>query len=276
MRWIEGVLRRGPALAASLLLAHGPAAAAGSGASGAPARNDAPAKRLPPLELTLAPEDVDLDRGQLVLRLSRPAARVTLKVLSPAGEVLAEVEQRFDATPAGSPLGVSWPVDKAPRSAVARIEVFGHDIHDYFKGVALTPWSFEIPHEDVVFATDSADIVPAEAKKLEASLRLIRRELPRFRHLGNITLFILAHTDTVGSDSYNLALSTRRARAIAAWFRKAGLGIPIAYDGVGERALKVATADEVDEPRNRVVDYMLSVEPPRFERSRAAPSWKRY
>ena len=48
----------------------------------------------------------------------------------------------------------------------------------------------------------------------------------------------------------------------------------MAYDGVGERALKVKTADEVDEPKNRRVDYMLGVEPPRFKKSGAAPSWK--
>jgi len=90
-----------------------------------------------------------------------------------------------------------------------------------------------------------------------------------------VTLYILAHTDTVGTAEYNLRLSTRRAQAIARWFRQNGLRIPMAYDGVGESMPKVKTADEVDEPRNRRVDYMLGVEPPRFKHSGATPSWKR-
>ena len=158
---------------------------------------------------------------------------------------------------------------------MARIEVFGYDTSDYYKGVAITPWSFEIPHEDVVFRSDSADIDPSEAKKLEATLALIGKELPKAKHLGNVTLFILAHTDSVGADEYNLKLSTRRALAIARWFKTHGVGLSMAYDGKGERLLKVKTADEVDEPRNRRVDYMLGIEPPRFKQSKVAPAWKR-
>jgi hypothetical protein len=61
----------------------------------------------------------------------------------------------------------------------------------------------------------------------------------------------LAHTDTVATAEYNQELSTRRAQALARWFRSHGLKLPIACAGMGERALKVKTADEVDEPRNR-------------------------
>jgi hypothetical protein len=49
----------------------------------------------------------------------------------------------------------------------------------------------------------------------------------------------------------------------------------MAYDGMGEKALKLKTADEVAEPSNRRVDYMLSIEPPRFKVSGASPVWKR-
>jgi outer membrane protein OmpA-like peptidoglycan-associated protein len=228
--------------------------------------------RLPPLELRLDPADVDLERGQLECTLSRPAAKLTLKVLGLDGGVLAEVEQGFDAAKAGSRLLIRWP---PPREAVARIELFGHDTSGYYKGIAITPWSFEVPHEDVVFRTGSADIDPSEEKKLAASLALIEKQLPRAKSLGNVTLFILAHTDTVGTNEYNQKLSTRRALSIGRWFREHGVGIPMAYDGVGESMPKVETLDEVAEPRNRRADYMLAIEPPRFKRSRVAPAWKR-
>lgn len=229
-------------------------------------------QHLPALELRIDPREVDLERGELTARLSRPAAKLTLKVFALSGAVLAEVEQAFDGASAGSPLVLRW---KPPAEAAAKLELFGYDTSGYYKGVAITPWSFEIPHEDVAFGTDSAEIAPGEAKKLEASLTSIERELPRARHLGTVTLYILAHTDTVGTAEYNLRLSTRRAQAIARWFRSHGLRMPMAFDGVGESMPKVKTADQVDEPRNRRVDYMLGVEAPRFKQSRMAPAWKR-
>lgn len=246
-------------------------------------------ERTAPLEVRVDPADVDLSRGEITVRASRPAARVTLEVIGISGAVLAKVSENFDAAPAGSPLTVRFPVPDAAaagadasgsssspaRDTIARIELFVYDTKDYYKGIALTPWSVEIPHEDVVFETDSAVIRPSEEAKLKASLERIRRELPRARHLGTITLYVIAHTDTVGGADYNLELSTRRARAISQWFRARGLSIPIAYDGVGEKALKVKTADEVDEPRNRRADYMLGIESPRFKDSGVTPRWKR-
>jgi outer membrane protein OmpA-like peptidoglycan-associated protein len=240
----------------------------------APARAaDAPreAGRLPPLELHLDPADVLLSSGQLTARLSRPAAKLTLRVLGLSGAVLAEVEQKFDGSPAGAPLVLRW---QPPAEKVARLELFGYDTSGYYKGIAITPWSVEIPHEDVSFATDSAKVETREEKKLAASLALIEKELPRARHLGRVTLYILAHTDTVGSAEYNLRLSAERARSIGRWFKSHGLHMPMAYAGVGEAMLKVETADEVDEPRNRSVDYMLAIEPPRFEKAKTLPLWK--
>ena len=175
-----------------------------------PAASETPARKLPPLQVTIDLADVDLKAGELTLRMSRPAARVTLKAFSLSGAVLAEADEHFDATPAGSPLSVRW---TPPEEAVARIEVYGYDVNEYFKGVAITPWSFEIPHEDVVFETDSAEIRPSEAGKLQASLALIQKQVPRAKHLGAITLFIVAHTDTVATAEYNQDLSTRRSRA---------------------------------------------------------------
>jgi outer membrane protein OmpA-like peptidoglycan-associated protein len=99
--------------------------------------------------------------------------------------------------------------------------------------------------------------------------------LPRAKQLGTITLYVVAHTDTVGTAEYNLDLSMRRAQSLARWFRSHGVSIPIAYTGVGEGALAVKTADEVDEPRNRRADYMLGVEAPRFKSSGITPAWKR-
>jgi outer membrane protein OmpA-like peptidoglycan-associated protein len=247
------------------------AAAAEPGAAASPA--EVPARKLPALEVHIDLDEVDLPAGRLTLRMSRPAARVTLKALSISGAVLADVEQRFDAAPAGSPLLVTWSPPEGEQ--VARIEVFGYDTSDYYKGVAITPWSFEIPHEDVVFETDSAEIRASEVGKLQASLALIKKQLPRAKHLGTVTLFVVAHTDTVATEAYNQELSTRRAQSLGRWFRNHGLQLPIACAGMGERALKIKTEDGVDEARNRRADYMLGVEAPRFKSSGLVPAWKK-
>lgn len=246
-------------------------AAAEPGAAASPA--EVPARKLPALEVRINLEEVELAAGRLTVRMSRPAARVTLKALSLSGAVLADVEQSFDAAPAGSPLLVTWSPPEGEQ--VARIEVFGYDTSDYYKGVAITPWSFEIPHQDVVFETDSAEIRASEVGKLQASLALIQKQLPQARHLGAVTLFVVAHTDTVATDAYNQELSGRRAQSLARWFRAHGLKLPIAYAGMGERALKIKTEDNVDEARNRRADYMLGVEAPRFKSSGMAPAWKK-
>ncbi len=64
-----------------------------------------------------------------------------------------------------------------------------------------------------------------------------------------------AHTDTVGSDQYNLALSQRRADAAKAYL--IGKGVPdaaIATEAFGKSKPLVATADGVREPQNRRVE----------------------
>lgn len=229
--------------------------------------------KLPPLRLELDKDKVDLAAGQLEVRLSRAAARVTLKVVGESGAVVAEVEQVFSGVSAGAPLVVHWKV--VANDPVARIEVYGYDIQGYFKGVAITPWSSEVPHQEVVFETDSAAIRGGEESKLKDSRTSLGALLAKYRALGALTLYIVAHTDTVGSRAYNRKLSRRRAQAIASWFRSHGLNIPIAYDGLGESALKIKTADEVAEARNRRVDYFLALTPPRFKKSGAAPQWRK-
>ena len=83
---------------------------------------------------------------------------------------------------------------------------------------------------------------------------------------------MVGHTDTMGTAEHNLALSRSRAHTIASWFKGRAVGIPIAYEGMGETALLVKTADQIDEPRNRRVDYILALEPPRMGGANVA--WK--
>jgi outer membrane protein OmpA-like peptidoglycan-associated protein len=225
-----------------------------------------------PLDLVIDKSKVDLAEHHLEVRASRDLERVTIKVVGDSGAVLADDSRDLAPQPAGKPLVVGWsPSSDEP---VARIEVFVYDVDGYYKGIAITPWAVFIPHEEVAFQFDSARIEESERPKLEASFTRVTQALATHPQL-RVALFVAGHTDTVGEASYNLRLSRLRAQAIARWFRQRGLKIPIAYEGFGESALLVRTADEVDEPRNRRVDYILSVEEPVLKSSGFRPSWNR-
>jgi iron complex outermembrane receptor protein len=70
-------------------------------------------------------------------------------------------------------------------------------------------------------------------------------------------LTVTGHTDTVGSDAYNMRLSRRRAESVAARLEKDGIpSSEIAIVAKGKRDLLVPTADGVKEPQNRRVEIV--------------------
>jgi outer membrane protein OmpA-like peptidoglycan-associated protein len=225
---------------------------------GAPRATAAPSS----LKVQVEKSKVDLKQHRLEVKMSHPAGKVKIEVYAESDAVLADEEQDFSGRPAGVPLIVTW--TPSSDAAVARIEVRAYDAQGSWVGVQLAPWFVPIPHEDVNFKTGSAEIEVPETPKLEAHGSM---------HPG-ITLYIAGHTDTVGSASHNLKLSQDRARSIAGWFRKRGVKLPISFEGFGETSPEVKTADNVDEPRNRRVDYVLSDGPPTYSAA-FRPSWKR-
>jgi len=102
----------------------------------------------------------------------------------------------------------------------------------------------------IPFATGSATLEPSGIK-IVASLghALVSPDL------AGSHFKIEGHADTMGAPAANLALSQRRAAAVAALL-SGKYGVPaeqLKAVGVGSENLVVQTADQVDEPRNRVV-----------------------
>ncbi len=213
-----------------------------------------------PPKVMIDKSKVDLPNHKLVATLSHPCAKVVVKVFGDSGASLAEVEKKFDGAAAGTPLEMTWTPSSS--EAVAKVEVWGYDTKGFWAAIAIVPWSVTVPHEEVNFATDSDAIRPGDVPKLQASLAKIGEIAQKHAGLGKITLFVLGHTDTVGTAQHNLDLSRRRARAIAAWFRSKGLPVAIAWEGAGETMLLVKTPDETAEEKNRRVDYILALDPP--------------
>jgi iron complex outermembrane receptor protein len=70
---------------------------------------------------------------------------------------------------------------------------------------------------------------------------------------------VTGHTDTVGSDAYNMRLSKRRAESVAAELEKDGIPAgEIDIVAKGKHDLLVPTADGVKEPQNRRVQIVYS------------------
>jgi len=72
-------------------------------------------------------------------------------------------------------------------------------------------------------------------------------------------LIVTGHTDTVGSDAYNMRLSRRRAESVAARLEKDGVpSSEIEIVAKGKHDLLVPTGDGVREPQNRRVQIVYS------------------
>ncbi len=224
-----------------------------------------------PLTLSVDRQHLDLQKRSLQFSASAKLARADLKIFGPSGEEL--ISQSFDLPDSNpkKPITLRW--QGTSPDEIVRLELRITDQDGFFKGIALTPWSVHIPHEEVLFSSNSSDIRVSELGKLEASLDELEKVLERFQQVRGVQLFIAGHTDTKGKPAHNAHLSRLRAHAIAQWFVEQGVPTPVYFEGFGESSPKIKTGDEVDEPKNRRVDYILSVEPPPL-RSRAH-GWKR-
>lgn len=225
----------------------------------------------PPLSINVDRGTVDLKARTFSFRTSRAVQTLNLKLISIDGRELASENTQIKNWKQGEAIVVSWP--PVSQADLLRFELRVEDEDGFFNAVALTPWSVEIPHEEVLFASGSAALADSEVPKLEASLAEITTALKRFSQIQGVQLFIAGHTDTVGSVTFNQNLSRKRAQAIAAWFVTRRVGLRVSYEGFGEMNPQVKTADETDEARNRRVDYILSVEAPNLKSG--VHAWKR-
>jgi outer membrane protein OmpA-like peptidoglycan-associated protein len=218
-------------------------------------------------------KDADLENRRLVFRLSRPASSAQVQVVTDTGQYAMNDEVRFNGEPAGTPLEIKWP--DAP-GQVIKIALRAFDSNKQFVGMEFFPGYFEIPHEDVNFDTGKWDIRSDQEAKLEKSRRLISEKLSIYGKAVKTRLYIIGHTDRVGSIESNRTLSLNRARSIATWFRQRGLGInAYYYEGFGEEWLRVGTPDDTPEERNRRAQYLIAVDDPTVEGAPFTPKWRR-
>lgn len=227
---------------------------------------------LPQLTISLVRKQIDLARGSLAFSLSQPARRALLVARSRDGRELARVTRRYGGAPAGRLLRISWP---PPAQPIARIDLRVYNTRGQWAGKAIRAWRMTIAHREVVFESDRWTLRPAELPKLDAAIARIRKAAERVGAQLPVQVYVAGFTDTVGGRAHNRALSQKRARAIARYFSRHGVKMPVFYRGFGEEALAVTTADETPEVRNRRALYVLANEPPTISRHVRWGRWTR-
>jgi iron complex outermembrane receptor protein len=110
-----------------------------------------------------------------------------------------------------------------------------------------------VPHSYLVFFDfNKSDLTPQ-------ALSIVNQAAANAGPAKVTQLTVTGHTDTVGSDAYNMRLSRRRAESVAAQLEKDGIASSeIEIVAKGKRDLLVPTADGVKEPQNRRVQIVYS------------------
>lgn len=209
-----------------------------------------------PIHVAYDLDHLDLDKHAISFRVTRAIAKAEITALGEDGAKLGTGTATYQGTePPTAWLPIAWTQPAGAKVAKLELRVAASD--GMATNVDLVPWSVEIPHEDVNFATDSFAIEPSETAKLDGSLAKIEETAKRVSFL-KLQLYVAGHTDTVGPNDKNRKLSQQRALAIGAYFRKKGLKLPIVAAGFGEEVPKVPTPDNTDERANRRADYVLA------------------
>jgi OmpA-OmpF porin, OOP family len=90
------------------------------------------------------------------------------------------------------------------------------------------------------------------------ALNTIKQAAGAYKTKGNARVTATGHTDTSGSEQYNMALSLRRANAVKdALVREGVPATAISVVGRGEQGLLVQTGPNVREPQNRRVEIVI-------------------
>ena len=90
------------------------------------------------------------------------------------------------------------------------------------------------------------------------ALNTIKQAAGAYKAKGNARITATGHTDTSGSEAYNMALSLRRANAVKdALVREGVPATAIAVVGRGEQGLLVQTGPNVREPQTRRVEIVI-------------------
>lgn len=226
------------------------------------------------LKVEVPRDAVDVDARTLSVVLDRTPGTVEVEVYGPRDALLSTASTPGLGAQAGEPVSIEWAA-LSDADEVVRIHVKGTDEHGFWSAVDLFPWSYAIPHEDVVFDSNQSLIRPDEEPKLTAAMGEVDAVREKYGPKVPMKLYVAGYTDTVGDPHANQQLSNLRAASIAAWFRDNGFEGEVWYQGFGESVLAVPTPDSTDEQANRRALYVLAAETPAISEELPRAGWQR-
>lgn len=208
------------------------------------------------LEVDLSRAKADLKKKTLQVEVNASVEDVEMLVYGAKKKLLDQ--KRFTLNKGPGTVEIAW---DAALEDVVLLDVTFQSGSSY-AGFTFSPWFLDIPHQDILFSTNSATIAEDEEWKLESTLEQLKEVLDKYGSVIPVKLYIGGCTDTVGDKQSNRALSKARARSIAKWLSGHGYDQPIFYHGFGEEWLAVPTKDGVNEAANRRVVYIVAANPP--------------
>lgn len=105
---------------------------------------------------------------------------------------------------------------------------------------------------DVLFAFNKSDLTPAAQNQLNALM-------PKLQSADVVSIKVVGHTDSVGSDAYNQMLSERRATSVAAYLMNQGLDPnKLTSEGKGESEPIADNATDEGRAKNRRVELHIN------------------
>lgn len=175
---------------------------------------------------------VDGDMRQLTARLDRPEGRVDVSLL------VAQADEH-------QPTGILLQVIEAQAMAAGQVSV---DAKAMSQGLNRQG---HVALYGIHFATDSADLTADSDATLGQMAQLLKDE-------ASLKVFIVGHTDDTGELSHNLALSQKRAEAVAkALTTRYGITSQrVAAKGVASYAPVASNRDDAGRSQNRRVELV--------------------
>ncbi|MGH8608867.1 MAG: OmpA family protein [Gammaproteobacteria bacterium] len=195
---------------------------------------------------------------------SRPGAIVAGAALGAAASFLLCAEEK---KPEPAPTPVSAP-EPAPEPDPCTLDDDGDGINDCDDQCPSTPADVAVdasgcPKPDEVlmrlegvnFAFDSAKLTPE-------SERILDQATQELQEAASVTVRVEGHTDSIGSEAYNLQLSERRAQAVVDYLISKGIDPSrVEPEGMGEGNPVDTNDTKEGRYHNRRVDFVVTSNP---------------
>ena len=120
------------------------------------------------------------------------------------------------------------------------------------RNLGMPKWKLWRMSGNVLFDFDKSDLTPAAKAQLDTLM-------DKLRNADVVSIKVIGHTDSKGSDAYNQSLSERRASSVAAYLLSQGLAPnKLTSEGRGESEPVADNASDEGRAQNRRVELHIN------------------